>query len=793
MASDLPGTVLAGLRVVDLCGDRLLMASRIFADLGATVVRVQVGDGFAAAESSPRQELRRAVWALGSRFVRLPAGSDRVPSLVGAADVVLHPGPVALPDVAAPSDAPGAVWVYVTPFGMDGPHACWNATDLGVMASSGNLYLSGYPDRAPVRCCEPLSEAHVAPEVVLAALLALGRRPAVVDLSMQEAILVANMGLSDRARTTGQILGRDAGVGGVGTTPVWECRDGYVVLGLAGGTARQPTMSRLFQLMEQAGHRSDDLAGAPWTFERWTALGAQGQADVSDRIAEFFKGQSARELQEIALRENLMWAAVHTARDVLDSEQLRDRQFFTTMPGTRAALPAEFARVNEGPDAQHLPPAPLLPGAAVTAEAALAALRETAPWDPVRSPDWERLLVAEFTTSAAGPILGRYFAEQGSTVIRVESVRNPDFIRMHGRTAEYGLDAAPMFDALNAGKLSIALDMSHPEGRAIARRLAIQADVVVENFAPKTMPKLGLDYASLVRERVDLIMLSSCLNGQTGPHSSYPGFGGQGSALCGYTFLASWPDRAPLGPVQAVTDSISPRFGALLLAGLLYRRARTGRGAYVDLSQVEVAAWTLSPWLAADSLLGPDAEHYGNRDADGLRVPHGVFPAAGLDRWVAICVASDAEWRRVAALLPDPPERWERASVRRAEVNAVEEAVRSWTRVRTAPQVAGILQAAGLEGVVVANGSDCMSDVQLHHRAHYQALNHPNLGERLYERSGFRIGSGSGSGSGSGGAGYRGPSPLLGQHSEFVLGDLLGMTAAEIQRLRDNRVVLSGN
>ena len=788
MASDLPGTVLAGLRVVDLCGDRLLMASRIFADLGATVVRVQVGGLCAAGESSPRQDLRRAVWALGTRSVSLPAGSDRVRSLVGAADVVLHPGPVSLPDVAAPSDAPGAVWVYVTPFGLDGPRACWKATDLGIMASSGNVYLSGYPDRAPVRCCEPLSEAHVAPEVVLAALLALGRRPAVVDLSMQEAILVANMGLSDRARTTGQILGRDGGVGGVGTTPVWECREGYVVLGLAGGTARQPTMSRLFQLMEQAGHRSDDLADAPWTFERWMALGAQGQADVSDRIAEFFKGQSASELQEIALRENLMWAAVHTARDVLDSEQLRDRQFFTTMPGTRAPLPAEFARVHEGPDARHRPPAPRPPGAAVTAEAALGVLSsagETAPWDGTLAPDWERLLVAEFTTSAAGPILGRYFAEHGSTVIRVESVRNPDFIRMHGRTAEYGLDAAPMFDALNAGKLSIALDMSQPDGRAIARRLAIRADAVVENFAPTTMPKLGLDYASLVRERADLIMLSSCLNGQTGPHSSYPGFGGQGSALCGYTFLASWPDRAPLGPVQAVTDSISPRFGAALLAGLLYRRARTGRGAYVDVSQVEVAAWTLSPWLAADSLLGPDAEHYGNRDADGIRVPHGVFPAAGLDRWVAICVASDEEWRRLAALLPDAPERWKRASVRRAEVDAVEEAVGSWTRVRTAPQVAGILQAAGLEGVVVANGSDCMSDVQLHHRAHYQVLNHPNLGERLYERSGFRIGSS--------GQGYRGPSPLLGQHYEFVLGDLLGMTAVQIQRLRDDRVVVSAN
>ena len=366
-------------------------------------------------------------------------------------------------------------------------------------------------------------------------------------------------------------------------------------------------------------------------------------------------------------------------------------------------------------------------------------------------------------------------------MIRIESAGNPDFLRMHGRTAEYGLDAAPMFDTVNAGKLSICLDMSRPQGRAIARQIALAADVVIENFGPKTMPKLGLNYDSLQAERADLIMLSSCLNGQTGPHASYPGFGGQGSALSGYTFLASWPDRAPLGPVQAVTDSISPRFGGLLLAALLYRRERTGRGAYVDLSQVEVAAWTLSPWLAADSALGPDLRHYGNRDPDGTAVPHGVFPAAGPDRWVALSVASDAQWQQLTGLIGGLPARWDKLAVRTSEIDAVEAAVAAWTRVRTAPQVAGILQAAGLEGVVVASGSDCMSDVQLHHRQHYQALSHATLGERLYERSGFRIGAG--------GPGYRCPSPLLGQDAGAVLGGLLGLPTASIEQLRADGVV----
>jgi crotonobetainyl-CoA:carnitine CoA-transferase CaiB-like acyl-CoA transferase len=776
-----PDGVLAGLAVVDLCGDRLLMASRIFADLGATVVRVHVGGD---QNASPRQLLRRTVWGLGTTSVHCAACSDDPRLLVSDADIVLHPGQVALPGVAGPSDAPAAVWVYVTPFGSDGPRASWTATDLGIMASSGNLYLSGYPDRAPVRCSEPLSEAHAGPEVVLAALLALPQRPVVVDVSMQEAVLAANMGLSDRARTTGEVLGRDGGVGGVGTTPVWACLDGYVVLGLAGGTARQATMTRLFELMAAAGHPSDDLASEPWTFERWMALGADGKAAVSDRIAAFFRSQSARELQEIALRENLMWAAVHTARDVLSSEQLRSRRFFARMPSGGFPVPGYIAQVREGPRQDAAQPVLGTPARSLATGPARRQLRRIGgkSWQAGPAPDWERLAIAEFTTSAAGPILGRYFAEQGSTVIRIESAGNPDFLRMHGRTADYGLDAAPMFDIVNAGKLSVCLDMSRPEGRAIARRIALRADLVVENFGPKTMPKLGLNYDNLQAERADLIMLSSCLNGQTGPHASYPGFGGQGSALSGYTFLASWPDRAPLGPVQAVTDSISPRFGALLLAALLYRRERTGRGAYVDLSQVEVAAWTLSPWLAAESALGPDLQHYGNRDPDGIRVPHGVFPAAGPDRWVALSAGSDADWRQLAGLMGGGlPARWDSLAVRIREIDAVEAAVAAWTRVRTAPQVAGILQAAGLEGVVAASGADCMSDIQLHHRRHYQALGHPTLGERLYERSGFRIGTG--------GTGYRRPSPLLGQHAEAVLGSLLGMPAADIEQLRADGVV----
>src|SRR5436853_324075 len=141
------------------------------------------------------------------------------------------------------------------------------------------------------------------------------------------------------------------------------------------------------------------------------------------------------------------------------------------------------------------------------------------------------------------------------------------------------------------------------------------------------MRGFGMDYDSLAAEKPDIVMVSACLQGQTGPHRDYPGFGGQGAALSGFNFLTGWSDREPLGPFGTITDSLAPRFvAAALAAGLLYRR-RTGDGVYLDLSQVEAAAWSLSPWLLAYKVQGRIGQRPGN-DNPRARV-HGAFPRAG--------------------------------------------------------------------------------------------------------------------------------------------------------------------
>ncbi len=206
------------------------------------------------------------------------------------------------------------------------------------------------------------------------------------------------------------------------------------------------------------------------------------------------------------------------------------------------------------------------------------------------------LRVVEFGGGAAGPVSTRYFADYGATVIRVESRHRPDFLRTLTMKPDTpgGLDASLHFAVLNPNKLSVALNMNLPEGVTAARRLALSADVVAENFSPKAMAKWGLDYQRLSAERPDLVMVSTCLFGQTGPERMYAGFGGQGSAISGYNHLTGWPDREPLGPFGTITDSLSPRFAALLVASALLRRRKTGEGQHIDLSQGEGGVYCLA-------------------------------------------------------------------------------------------------------------------------------------------------------------------------------------------------------
>ncbi len=420
--------------------------------------------------------------------------------------------------------------------------------------------------------------------------------------------MIASMGSPGRFERTGA-RGRRLGANIGRTREIWPTVDGFVSFGIRGGKARQASMELITRLVREAGLDASPLE-RDWASWSQNSAPDEELAAMERVIGEYFSTRSMTDLYEIAVETNLMLAPANSPREVLASPQLAARDFFAPAPEFDVAtFPDNFVHVHVGSDAPANP-----------------RLRTRGSNDGL----WSGLKILEFGSGAAGPIATRYFVEQGATVLRIESRSRPDFLRAMavGPGNPHGLEGSELYDSLNCGKRNLTLNLKHPDAVAIARRLAVEwADCVAENYAPKAMRGFGLDDATLRAERPDLVMISACLNGQTGPHKDYPGFGGQGSALSGWNWITGWPDREPVGPHGTITDSLAPRYVAAALAAALVHRDRTGLGCYLDVAQVETGLYALSPWLLDYIVDGTVGMRSANRSA--LAAPHGDLAFVG--------------------------------------------------------------------------------------------------------------------------------------------------------------------
>ncbi|MFM8303569.1 MAG: CoA transferase [Actinomycetota bacterium] len=781
--------LLDGIRVVDLAGEPAATAGRVLADLGADVALVEPPTGVALRA----QPHLFAAWGAGKRSVVVDGPDDaRLDALLAEADIVIDtpgfPGSWSLD----PTRAPHATWVSVTPFGLDGPRAGWRASDLGVMASSGNMWATGDPDRAPVRCTLPSGYAHTGGEVAFAALTAFWARPGTatrVDLSMQEVVMVANMSaLADFASSGSR--GQRAGARIGRTVEIWPTRDGWVSCGIRAGAARVKHWALLHEFLTAEGIPGAEVIGEiDWTTYNPANGTEEELAAISGALGEWLSRHTSQELYDLACEHNLLLAPAMSPREMVQNQQLHAREFFAALGGY-AHFPQRFA-IATSVDGEAAP---------ATADRPAPALGSGAPeWSgpPATRPAlgtgpgaWSGVKLIEFGSGAAGPIASRYFAEHGATVLRIESTSRPDFLRVMvlGPKNPHGLEGSPLYDVLNVGKRNATFNLKDPRAVELVKRLMLDwADAVLENFAPRAMKGFGLDYESLAPDKPSLVMVSACLNGQTGPHKDYPGFGSQGSALCGFTFLTGWPDRAPVGPFGTITDSLAPRYVATAIAAGLHYRRRTGRGVSLAVAQVESGIYTLTPWLLQADADGSIIERAGNRSS---RVaPHGAFACAAEtlpdgasldDRWVAIACWTDEEWATLADILGVTDPSLATVDARLARVDEVEALVGAWTATRTRLAVAEQLQAAGIEAVPVQDFGDLGDDPQLAHRAHFVPLVHPFMGPRNYEHNGFRVAGLA--------AGYDRPGPTLGQDNDWVQGEVLGLADADRATLADDGV-----
>lgn len=389
------------------------------------------------------------------------------------------------------------------------------------------------------------------------------------------------------------------------------------------------------------------------------------------------------------------------------------------------------------------------------------------------------LRVADFAWVIAGPLATQYLAVHGAEVIRIESRGRPDVLRAGEPFigGEPGPNTTAYFANVNLGKRGVTLNLRDLRAADLAKRLVATCDIVTENFTPGTMAKLGLGYEALRAVRPDMIMISMGLAGQTGPERHHKGFGTviQGSA--GVTHLTGWPDRPPVGTGVAYTDFVASHMAAFALLSALEHRRRTGEGQYIDLSQQEASMYVLDAALLDYATNGHVQSRQGNRHPHAA--PHGAFPCAGDDAWVAIAVYNDGQWQRLVTALGRPAwatgARFATLLGRKEHEDELEQLISAWTRFRSPAEVARVLRAVDVPCAPVADMRDVHADSQLMHRGHFLHIGHPVQGDFPYDALSYRV-------DGATPVPPR-PAPLLGQDNQAIWQWLCGLSAEEYQQL----------
>ncbi len=397
---------------------------------------------------------------------------------------------------------------------------------------------------------------------------------------------------------------------------------------------------------------------------------------------------------------------------------------------------------------------------------------------------FEGLRVLDFCWVVIGPMTTRYFSDFGATVLRVESSLRPDVIR-HGlpfAEGKPGLNRSGYWANYNSGKLGLGLNMADERARKLAFRLATEwADVVAENFTPGTMEKWGLGYEEIRKWNPGVVMFSASMLGRGGPHDAQPGFGPVLTALSGHTNFTGWPDRVPVSPYGAYTDFLIPHIAFSAVAAALDHKRRTGRGQHLDLSQLEAALYFAGSPILDYTANQRVQQRDGNRDP--AMAPHAIYRCAGDDRWCAIACENDEQWKALAGLIGRPAlgadPRFARFESRKEREAELDDAIESWTSAFSPDEVMRRCQAAGFPAGAVRDSRDLFTDPQHESRGHFVFMDHPEMGRYASDANCFALSEARPE--------YR-PSPLLGEHTEQIMREILGMSPEEYRALAEDGV-----
>ncbi|MCY4518207.1 MAG: CoA transferase [Acidimicrobiaceae bacterium] len=806
-------------RVLDLCNGLSQFAGYLLARFGAEVIAVEPPHGVRSRHLGPfvddnpgrERSLRHWAYNQGKHSViadlLTESGRQRFLELVAGADALIDDAPVghlaslglSYEDLARVN--PALVHASITPYGSTGPRSGWSGSDLTAAAGSGFLHATGDADRAPVRVSGvPQSFLQAAGDAAGAVLIALryaGRsgNGQHIDVSATESMTHGQpQNLSPRvnARPVGRIAGGFS-LGGIDIPMLFPCADGNTICVALMGAALAPFTRRLVEWEAEEGFADEELQAVDWETLGVDLLDGRRSLDIVHKAfsvhARFLASKTRSELWEAAFSRSILVTPSARVLELLANEHLAARGFWwdaelsdgiaarscgplvhirDDAPRPRAVVP-RLGSHDDAVDTNRQPCA-----AAASAQSGGAASDLLAP-DTTSLP-LSGLKVLEFSWVIAAPTAVRVLADYGATVVKVETSDRPDTARTVSPFVdeEAHPDNSVVYGVYNAGKRSLSLDLSKPESRGVVEDLVRWADIVTESWAPGTAARMGFGYDELRAINPKLIMLSSSLLGQTGPHSRLAGFGFMAAAIAGFYEITGWQDRNPAGPFGPYTDFLAPRIAVVALMAAVERRDRTGAGCYIDLSQTEAALHFLAPAILDASINGRDLHRCGNEDPH--MSPHGVFPSDGDDRWVAIACTDDM-WPSLAdviGLVDSASASWNQAA-RRERAPEIESAIAAWTSTRSNEQAAEELQQRGIDAYPVHDAQGCCDDPQLIARQHHLEVPHSYRGTMWTHNCRTRMSATP--------AAVRRGGPCLGEDNYEVLSEFLGYNADQIADL----------
>ena len=794
---------LEGLRVVDFAeGIAGPFMGKLMAGLGAEVIKVELPDGDAARRvgpfpgDTPDPESSGLYLYLNTGKKGITVDPARGPDaalitdLISSADVIIEcfsPGWLESQELGYPTLSAansGLVMVSITPFGQTGPYSDFAATNMVVHALSGELHLAGSSDQ-PLKKGGNLADYHAGVHGYIAAMAALHCRQITgrgqhVDVSAVESV-TAILGASVNSWLyDGEVSRRgDADPWSKGTAAqrgldgrhwgpsgAWEASNGHV---LAYGR-RGADWAGMFRDMAEDEPEFADPAYAS----------DEGRDEAVRELMPFFESwvskNEKQEVYRLAQEHGHAYGFVATAPDLLASPQLANRRFFVSIdhpvagelpfpgaPFVMSRTPFDFTR------------APLLGehNGEVRSEKRREREAEPSAGSVLGAMPLEGVRVLDFTHVWAGPYCTRLLGDMGAEVIKAERVSDADM----GRGKSIG-----RFHAYSRNKLGITLDLRTDDGHELVQNLISVSDIVVENFSVGVTKRLGIDYEHCRELRPDIVYLAMPAFGRTGPESSNVGMGATQEAMSGLLSITGLPGAPPNPTGVKYGDPNGGVFGAAAAITALWHRRLTGEGQLVDLSQLEANIATLPEIVLGYAMNGRALTQIGNRHP--TFAPRGVYRCRGDDRWVAIEVTSNAQFSALCDAMGKPEltadPRFRAMDHRKQHHDELDGIIGVWTEQRDPYEAMRLLQESGVPAGAVLNNKDLLEDPHFAARGLFETVGHGDAGTHTHIGLPWKLSDTPLS--------IRRFAPEVGQHSEQVLGELLGVPETELRRLADLKV-----